>query len=41
MLRQYYSGLVCVQLLGVVAWIVVEPPDTQVIYMYPIGEPPR
>ena len=25
-----YSGLVCVQLLGVVAWKVVEPPDTQV-----------
>ncbi len=24
-------------LLGAMAWIVVEPPDIQVIYMYPIG----
>lgn len=34
------SGLISIQLLGVIVWIIVEPPDTQVIYMYPQGKHP-
>ena len=35
------KGLISIQLVGVIVWIIVEPPDTQVIYMYPLGKHPR
>jgi len=34
------SGLICIQLLGVVGWILWQPSGTHIIFMYPQGEPP-
>jgi len=34
-------GLILLQLVGVLAWLVVEPPDKQIIYIYPSGQPPH
>lgn len=35
------QGFVSVQMVGVITWLVFYPPDTQVMYMYPLDEPPR
>ncbi|XP_023327303.1 metabotropic glutamate receptor 8 [Eurytemora carolleeae] len=33
-------GFVSVQMVGVITWLMFYPPDTQVMYMYPLDEPP-